>query len=54
MRTEKSLRIVEPRAPGQLLFLAESLLVGRLFLYVMVSWPLLNAEVVAQGAFAYL
>lgn len=52
--TEKSLRTVESRAPGHLLFLAESLLMHTPFLCVMASWMLPNAEVGCQGVFAYL
>ena len=51
---EKSLRTVESRAPGHLLFLAESLLVCTPFLCVMASWMLSNALGVGQGAFASL
>lgn len=50
--TEKSLRTVESRAPGHLLFLSESLLVRTPFLCVMASWMLPNAEAVGQGGFA--
>lgn len=50
--TEKSLRTVESRAAGHLLFLAESLLVRTPFLCVMASWMLSNAEGGGQGAFA--
>lgn len=52
--TEKSLRTVESRAPGHLLFVAESLLVYMPFLCVMASWMLPNAEAGGQGAFACL